>query len=751
VINGHIDIPDISLSAYGFGLSAHNISLGNQGLSVGSATLDLAGLGLGNHSLSVSGLRITPSFHITGGTISVDGSTTLSLSYFDATLTVSNLSFVSGGIGAASVSLALPEILGGKTLTLDGLTIGFDGRISGQLVSTSANPLSIGLSDFNVGADRIAFDSKGGITVTNAMLNLPIFQGGLSVGNISYDGHALQFSNLPALPTDFTIPGLVTGQSVASIKADCKAGGGTFLPLPPISAGGFSVSGSGCLNFGKDANGHTTYDIIGRGSVSLAKIGSLNALVEIGSIDDDHPSNLRHAALDVQIAGAGIPIDETGLEINGINGVIYITGHPGAPIYTFQVGLDFQTDDGGFVFKGEAHATFASDGNFGIGGSGTFFTLLPIAGGFCVRLVAKHDFVCQSTLTHHGAAVDASNGVGLYAEISSDLVFHVNKDISFHADAYGHIWIDSDGPELTASADISLNIPKDAFATLIPPCGLSLAAGVAIGRFSHGSDTVRGIKGYFDADICDLFSLSENVFIDSSGGVHVGSAGDYTLIDAGNGTAYLLARLSDGQLAIRRVHALAKPLAPAQVVVPVTVKPGQTATDFVLSWRHGAPSITLTAPDGATYTPTRIGAGNTLYTAQPSDLSPGFVGGEALYLRRLPAGLWHVTIGNLRGGEGYRLLVQGKTPPAALTVDAPAAGQTLTAAPTATLSGTLAGDGTGALLHHGPHHGHQRAHPAQLRRHANRHGRPRARRRLVLHLGHFGAAGRTVLRLRHAG
>ncbi len=296
----------------------------------------------------------------------------------------------------------------------------------------------------------------------------------------------------------------------------------------------------------------------------------------------------------------------------------------------------------------------------------------------------------------NGTGLYAENGTGLYAEISSDLVFHVNEDISFHADAYGHIWIDGDGPELTASADISLNIPKDAFATLIPPCGLSLAAGVAIGRFSHGSDTVRGIKGYFDADICDLFSLSENVFIDSSGGVHVGSAGDYTLIDAGNGTAYLLARLSDGQVAIRRVRVLAKPLAPAQVVVPVVVKPGQTATDFVLSWRRGAPSITLTAPDGTTYTPQQIGAGNTVYTARPSDLSPGFVGSEALYLRRLPAGLWHVTIGNLRGDEGYRLLVQGKPPPAALTVDAPAAGQTLTADPSATLSGTLAGDGTGA-------------------------------------------------------
>jgi len=413
VIDGHIDIPDISLSAYGFTLSAHNISLGNQGLSVGSATLDLSGLGLGDQTLSVSDLRITPSFNITGGTISVDGSSTLSLSYFDSTLTVSDLSFVSGGISAASVSLALPNILGGKTLTLDGLTIGFDGRVSGQLVSTANNPLSIGLSDFNVGADSIAFDSKGGITVTNAMLNLPIFQGGLSVGDISYDGHSLQFSNLPALPTDFTIPGLVTGQSVASIKADCKAGGGAFLPLPPINAGGFSVSGCGCLNFGKDANGHTTYDIIGRGSVSLAKIGSLNALVEIGSIDDDHPSNLRHAALDVQIAGAGIPIDETGLEINGINGEIYITGYHGAPIYTFQVGLDFQTDDGGFVFKGAAHATFSSDGNFGSGGSGTFFTLLPIAGGFCVRLVAQHDYVCQNSLTHHGAEVDTSNGTGL--------------------------------------------------------------------------------------------------------------------------------------------------------------------------------------------------------------------------------------------------------------------------------------------------------------------------------------------------
>ncbi len=698
VIDGHIDLPDVSLSAYGFTLSAHTISLGTLGLKVGSAALDLDELGLGHHTLSIAGLEITPQpLGFQGGVISVDGSSTLSLSLLDSTFTLSDFSFSSSGITAGSVALTLPELLGSKTFALDSLTIGFNGRVSGALVGSARSPLRLSLAAFSLGADRIEFDSKVGITATNVQLGLPIFQGTISLGSVGYDGHKVTISGF-ALPT--SLPGL-PDQAVDKAKKECAQVGGTLLPLPPISVGNFGIKGSGCVSFGKDASGHSTWDVIGRAYIDLVGY-KLNALLEIGALDDGHPSYLRRVALDVQLAEA-IPIGagpiQTGFQIDGIGGELDISGNRGTPTVTFQVQLDFGTDDAGFTFEGEAHGAIATDGNMGIGGSGMFFRYLPIAGGFCVRFQAVHDYVCQNNLTNHGYAIDTSpTSTGLYAEVSSDLTVHANKDITFHAGAYGHIWVDQYGPELAATADLSLNVPQDAFLTLIPPCGTHVNAGVQLGSFRYGNNQrVFGIKGYFDASVCDLFALSENAFIDTSGNVHIGSAGDYTLIDAGNGTSYLLARLRDGRVAIRRVHALAAPLhAATQTTVPVTVVPGQSDTDFVLSWRRGHPSIALTAPDGTVYTPQQIGAGNTLYTAGPGDLSPGFAGGEALYLRHLTPGLWHVTIGNLFGDEGYRLQAQGKTPPAVLSVDAPAAGQTLTAAPVARLSGRLTGAGTGA-------------------------------------------------------
>jgi len=706
VVDGHIDIPRISLSAYNFTLSATGITLSRQGLTVGTATLDLAGLGLGDHTLSITGLQVSPSFQVSGGIVSVDGSSTLTLSLDGAAIALSNLSIGSVGVTAGSVTFTLPDAFGSRSFAMNDLTITKTGEVKGSVTGANGGALSLALSDFSIAAASIDFDSKTGVKINNAALGLPLFQGTISVGSISYDGAAITMDGLPALPTNFTVPGLSSVQ-VNQAKVDCKAGGGTYLPMPPVNAGGFNISGSGCLIFGTDAAGQKVYDIIGRGSVTVADIGNLNALIEIGTVEDGYPSPLRHAALDVQVSGAGIPIDETGLEINGINGQIYIAGQRGAPTYTLSVGLDFQTDDGGYLFKGSAQATFATDGNVGIGGSGTFFTFLPIAGGFCVRTALPtyvdstgvtrpfDDHVCENSLTHHGVTVDHSIGTGFFAEVSSDLVIHINRDISFHADAYGHIWVDQSGPELAATADMSLNLPESAFLWEVPPCGITAGAGIEVGKFTRGSDTVRGFKGSVSLHVCSVFDLNEDIFVDDSGNVHLNEGSNYTLIDTGNQAAYLLTRAADGQVAMREMHGVAAPTRAQQMVVPVTVVPGQTATLVNLIYRAGAPALSVTAPDGTVYDQNHVGAGNAFYrSAGASGLPAGFSGGQMLFLPKLQSGLWHVTIGNLHGGEGYRLLVQGKTPPPALNVDAPAAGQTMQAAPSVTLSGALTGQGT---------------------------------------------------------
>ena len=295
-------------------------------------------------------------------------------------------------------------------------------------------------------------------------------------------------------------------------------------------------------------------------------------------------------------------------------------------------------------------------------------------------------------------------------------------------------------------------MPTSAFYTLIPPCSFDFNGNAEIGKFYNGGNKVAGVKGEFSANICDAFSFDESVFIDDGGGVHLGDVSGYTLIQGQNQNGYLLARLENGATQVTRVSAVASPALAARVamalspglalhtlrlpagaapvalsrgafhgmsrtlaavaattreaviasasspskpafanVATVRVAQGQTATMFTLLWQRGAPGYTLTAPDGTVYTPTHLPAGAHAYHTT-TGLPTGFIAGDAIYIAKPMAGLWHVTVGNLTGNEGYRLEVHGHVPAATLTVTAPAAGQTLLAHPTARLAGTLGGN-----------------------------------------------------------
>ncbi len=125
-----------------------------------------------------------------------------------------------------------------------------------------------------------------------------------------------------------------------------------------------------------------------------------------------------------------------------------------------------------------------------------------------------------------------------------------------------------------------------------------------------------------------------------------------------------------------------------------TVEPGQTDTIFSLGWRHGNPTLTLTAPDGTVYTSTRPSTRtNPFFRTTANDAQNGREHAVYTFQRTPLAGTWHVTIGNLRGGEGYIFNMDGNKPRPVLRMTAPAAGRTLVANHMATLAGTLGGRG----------------------------------------------------------
>lgn len=464
--------------------------------------------------------------------------------------------------------------------------------------------------------------------------------------------------------------------------------------------------------------GQIEYALTGHGTLGIPGVTTLNADLQIGSVGGDYPSNLHSAALNIEVPAAGIPVPPI-FVVNGLSGALHITGAPAHVVYTIQLGLDVQTADAGFLLSGNGALTFASDGNFGFGLTGQALRFINAKGGICVRFTAQHDYVCESSLSNHGHAVDTSpNSTGVYAELSGDIPVgpaHIGGDL------YGHLWLDGDGPEIAASVGINATLPAGAFGSVsapfslfgwtpgisILPCAIKLNAETQLGKFTYNDGTtqytLRGIKGTVSGNLCELLKGDKSFLLafDNSG-VHTYldsqaarfSLVDYSLSDAGRDVAYLRTLLPNGDSTIQRVKVLAAPLHARQAVIPVRIVPGERDVLFTLVRKAGAPTLTVTAPDGTVYTPASPGRGAQAYhVTDPRALQPGYVAADALYVPALRAGLWHVTVGNLHGGEGYQFGLQGSVPPPTLRVTAPAAGRTLVANPTTTLRGQLNGGG----------------------------------------------------------
>ncbi len=137
---------------------------------------------------------------------------------------------------------------------------------------------------------------------------------------------------------------------------------------------------------------------------------------------------------------------------------------------------------------------------------------------------------------------------------------------------------------------------------------------------------------------------------------------------------------------------------------PLRVAAGQVNTLVGLTWRAGAPTLALVAPDGQVYTRAAPGAQDSAFvSARGQRLPGGAVGAVALLLPHPLPGQWRVRIGNLRGGEGYHVEVRAERPAAvpSLRVLRPAAGQRLVtrpAAPSVVLAGTLSGAPAGSAV-----------------------------------------------------
>ena len=686
-ITGSLSMGQASLSLLGFTVAVQGITLDSSGLTITGPSLTLPtklATFLGTSTLSLTVVTISAGFTVTAQ------SNGLTFHIAGATIASGPITVGTAGLSMTQASITLPSELGGSTFTLPAINMAASST-SDTSVPVS-KPITFKFADMSLSATGFTLSSAG-ISIGQLTVSLPIFKDSLTLQGLSFDGHSISIT-----------------------------GGGADITLPEIDAGGFEFDATASIMF-TDSSGSVSYDFAASATVAMKGIGEMSCSLELGTPDATHPSELRSAEMDIQVDGAGIPIYGTPLEINGLSGGIQIGAKydsqgnpiPGQVIYTFHLGIHLQTDDDGFTYNGDATAAFSSDGNFGLGTQDSeLFKFFDIKGGICVRLVAQPDGVCTVVLPTHGSTIDNSVSTGFYAEISvgKDFDIRQGKTISIEGDAYAHIWVDSDGPEIAATASIDVDVPTSSIAPLIPPCGLSAEADAAIGKFidSDNGDKYFGVKAGVQVDICKIsFGLHVLVYLDN--GVHLKwkNLDGYTLYDTANTPLTLLpvlgalapaaaswrpvlraADLSGANAApnlpILSDQVVYAPSSLPSVTTKVQILPNESEAVFVLAWKAGSPSFSLAAPDGTTYAP----AAGSLVTG---DLGDGYVGGYQIAVPNPQAGAWTANVGNLTGDEAYEMTMYYPNPVLpTLTVDTPMTGTALLANPTVALSGHLTGD-----------------------------------------------------------
>jgi len=643
-------LPDASLTVGGVTLSATDITLDEDGVTIGTAALALRS---GTVAL-VNDLNISPDLLVSGGSLEFD--------IFGASVVAQDVRVSAAGLSAANVDITLPELLGGVGVGIgvSNLIIRPDLTVGGML---SAFELRVG--DLSGRVEGVTLTPQG-ISVGRARLNLPIVGG--SGGQFEFEG--------------FTYDGV-------SIRL--KRAGAT-IELPKIRLGRLSMQARARLELRIADNDDTVlYDFEGSGTVTVPNVFEVDASIHIGSRTPQHPSNLYRADLSVRF-GRPIPLGSAPIALTGFRGGLNTdAGRDGGVIYTFDVGAGLATHpDGGLIFDGNVSGVLATDGNFGFRGAGTLLSFIGVTAGFCLRFVDDNDAACSRTIVNHPEIV---GGTGAYVEANGGTgVQMFGHHARLNIDAFGQLYLARGQALVVATVNGTVSVSF---------LGLDGQVLGQLGRFRGQGRTVLGIKATLSATIHGYFGdfhITRSIFIDQHGNVYITGANDFVLVGPNGMSVRRLAGVTPAPAGAAlaghgRAGAATMPTA-GTTEAPFRVVPGQSQTLFELTWRRGAPTLALVAPDGRVITPVRPGPGAYVVRAAGSHA-------VALYLPAARPGLWRVRLGNLHGGEGYRFTMLGNRPQPALSVTLPRRGQTVVASSgrsRVTVAGSLRNGDAGATV-----------------------------------------------------
>ncbi len=332
----------------------------------------------------------------------------------------------------------------------------------------------------------------------------------------------------------------------------------------------------------------------------------------------------------------GVPLANSGLFLTGMNGQVDIF-----PDYTqIKFGLNFQTGDGGSLFRGYGDVTIDTRGMFAFQGAGEILGLVDVDGSL---------WVAWNPLD-----------VGF----NMNLAFDLTSDVGLEGSVWAHMWEgqgwqhryhwlpDNDEKHMAAQIAATFYINQGAAFSWwfidIPPFDISFGIEVAFGEFCTNASCISyewGVKGKFvicgfdigmyfgfDHGIDFILGNDDHVLIDQYGG----AVGPFQ-------TQYASAA---DRVAVRA----ASPAVNGVSTETLQVSPDAENLLVALGWQAGAPELTLYDPDGTDVTV------STAYTVAISTTANSKLMG--VQLKQSKPGDWQAVISSLTvtGTEHYKFI-----------------------------------------------------------------------------------------------
>ncbi len=654
------------------------------------------------------------------GQFAADGSFSLTKATLQATgahlrfngflLNVPLMTLDSNGLAIPDATLTLPTALtpaGAPPTVLHGaLAVSPALAVTGQL---TASPAALSYNGFAVTARSVQLDDNG-LTVTQAVYTLP---GGYGCGGtISAD---------LKIDTGYNVSGALDGKGV------CFSLGGLKTTVDDMS-----LDSSGVLRIN---SAHASLSPLATGTIS----GSLTARLNGGSLAVT--GNLSVAGASVTVGGYGvqtalITLGSDGFHVQGasitlpdalttpghnatvLNGDLSIVPAAGGtqvsanlqttgPVYLSYNGFDLQAAD----------VTFSTDAGLTV--DNARYTLPAALGG--------------ATL---GATVGATLHISPSFAVSGRLFVDNAQFVygGFKA-SVGEISLDSDGVLRVSNAQ-----------TTLPGVSDTVLQGDLTARFSGGALAVSGALTATNTDLTYAgFALTVDQITLSNAGVSVDGArltlpavdsadgtspielegnlriaangsggfdttGDVRLVNDHVSLSYygFTVDVGDIDLSNNGLNVGAATLHVPDGFVQnlsssVTVSGIGIDRNFHVTGGHISASTDLSfdafgghvAAHGLSVDDTGIRA-TTVDLQLPAAIGgagDGYRGGAAVYVPRPRPGIWHVTVGNVHGGEGYHFFLLDNPAPTVLSFAAPRADQVAVSNPRTVISGTLSGAG----------------------------------------------------------